>query len=268
MSIPPSPPVLLSFSQSDPTARGGVQADLLTAAALGVYPLSVVSAWSVQDSAQVEAAQAMDGDWLADQARALLEDIPVNVFKVGALGSAENVSEVADVLTDYPELPVVACPELPANADQEAEEEMAAAWCELLVPLSTVLVLDAELALRLVSDEDESAEGEVGSAECARRLLMLGATCVLLTGASQPGPQIVNTLYGEAGVLRTETWERLPGGMRGADNTLATALAAFLARGLELSEAVHAAHGYTWQAYQQGWRLGMGPMLPDRRVAS
>lgn len=264
MSIQSSPRVVLSFSPSDPTAGSGLQADVLTAAALGVYPLSVLTGYSVQDSSRAEASQAMEGDWVADQARALLEDIPVHAFKVGAVASPENAAEVADVLTDYPDVPVVCCPSLPAFTDQMAEEEMIGALCELLVPLSTVLVIDNELALRFASDEEELQESELTGAECARRLIEFGASHVLLTGTSQPGPQIVNTLYGDGGVLRADAWERLPGGVRGSGDTLSAALAAFLAQGMELSAAVHAAQAYAWQTLAQGWRLGMGHGLPNR----
>lgn len=263
----PAPKVLISFSLSDPTAGGGIQADLLTAAALGVYPLSVLTGYSVQDSSRIEASQPMDGDWVADQARALLEDIAVHAFKVGGLGCAENAAEVADVLTDYPDLPVVCCPNLPVFTDQMAEDEMIGALCELIVPLSTVLVLDGELALRLVSDEEELQDSVLTATECARRLIEFGASNVLLTGASQPGPQLVNTLHGEGGVLRTDAWERLAGTGRGFDDTLSAALTAFLAQGMELSAAVHAAQSYAWQTLAQGWRLGMGHQLPNRWIA-
>jgi hydroxymethylpyrimidine/phosphomethylpyrimidine kinase len=92
----------------------------------------------------------------------------------------------------------------------------------------------------------------------------MGAKMVLLTGAHEQTPQIVNTLYGPGGVLRTDAWERLPGSWHGAGDTLSAALATLLAQGMEVSAAVHAAQAYTWQALAQGWRLGMGHNLPNR----
>lgn len=207
---------------------------------------------------------ATEGDWVSDQARALLEDIPVHAFCVGQMVSAENVAEVADVITDYPDLPVVFSPDPTRLSDPLLEEELTEAICELLLPLSTVLVLGGELALRLVSDEEEQQDSEITSSESARRLIEIGAQHVLLTGVNEPGPQIINTLYGATGVLRTDAWERLPGGFRGAGDTLAAALATFLAQGMELSAATHAAQAYTWQTLAQGWRLGMGQSLPNR----
>ncbi|MDQ7988977.1 MAG: bifunctional hydroxymethylpyrimidine kinase/phosphomethylpyrimidine kinase [Candidatus Dactylopiibacterium sp.] len=263
----PAPRIVLNFSVSDPTAAGGVQGDVLVGAALGVHPLTVVTGLTVRDSSRTEAAMAVEGDWIADQARALLEDIPVHAFKVGALPGAESVAEVAEVLTDYPAVPVVACPVLPAFADQMDEEEMIGALCELLVPATTVLVVDHELALRLAADEDELQETEVGEAECARRLVEFGAAHVLITGNHRPGPQVVNTLYGSAGVLRTDAWERLPGVAPAASDLLAAAMAAFLAQGMAPQAAAHAAQAYAWQAVAQGWRLGMGHSIPNRSCA-
>lgn len=264
MSVTPSPRIVLSFSSSDPVAGGGLQADVLTIAALGAYPLSVLTGYAVQDSSRLEASQPVEGDWVADQARVLLEDMPVHAFKLGAVSSGENAAEIADIVADYPDIPVVCCPVLPRLADPMDEEEMLSALGELLVPLATVLVIDHELALRLASDEEEREDSELTGAECARRLIEAGASRVLLTGASQPGPQVVNALYGEQGLLRTDAWERLPGGMRGADDTLSAALAALLAQGLEIPHAVHAAQAYTWQTFAKGWRLGMGHALPNR----
>ena len=105
-------PVVLTFAASDPTSGAGLQADLLALASMGCYPLSVVTAITVQDTAGVEAFYALDPDWVADQARCLLEDMPVAAFKVGMLGSTEIVTVVAEVVSDYPDVPLVLDPVL------------------------------------------------------------------------------------------------------------------------------------------------------------
>src|SRR5206468_9464743 len=91
------PPVVLTFAASDPTSGAGLQADLLTLASMGCHPLSVVTALTVQDTAGVEGVLAIDSDWVADQARCLLEDMPIAAFKMGMLGSTEIVTVVAEV---------------------------------------------------------------------------------------------------------------------------------------------------------------------------
>lgn len=209
----------------------------------------------------------MEGDWVADQARALLEDIPVNAFKIGQLINADIVTEIADTLADYPEIPVVFDAALLSNLDPLLEEEMLGAICELLLPLSGIVVINAADARRLSVGEDEvDDEGadEISSAECARRLIEMGAGYVLLTGAHEATAQVINTLYGGEGVLRTDAWERLPGAWHGAGDTLSAALACLLAQGMDVSDAVKAAQTYTWQALAQSWRLGMGQSVLNR----
>lgn len=263
------PPVVLTFSASDPTGGSGLQGDLLTIAALGSYPLSVMTGYAVQDTARIEGILATEGDWVADQARALLEDIPVQAFKIGRIVSSENAMEIADVLSDYPDIPVVFDVHMrsPLNDDTQTEETMLGTISELLVPLSNVLIINGSEASRLVisdEDDDEEVPDEISQAEYARHLLELGAQLVLLTGAHEQTPQIVNTLYGPGGVVRTDAWDRIPGRWHGAGDTLSAALAAFLAQGVETSAAVHAAQKHVWKTLSQGWRLGMGHSLPNR----
>jgi len=87
---------------------------------------------------------------------------------------------------------------------------------------------------------------------------------VLITGTHENTPQVVNTLYGPEGVVRSDSWERLPGSYHGSGCTLAAAIAATLANGLELPEAVREAQEYTWQTLNAGFRPGMGQYIPDR----
>src|SRR5689334_25262756 len=101
-----SPPIVLAFAAADPTGGAGVQADLLTLAAMGCHALSVITAITVQDTAGVENLQAIDSDWVVDQARLVLEDMPVAAFKIGVVGSIENITAIAEVVPDYPDVPL------------------------------------------------------------------------------------------------------------------------------------------------------------------
>ena len=96
------------------------------------------------------------------------------------------------------------------------------------------------------------------------RLCRQGIKYVLVTGTHDSTPEVVNTLYHRGGVLRADTWQRLPGSYHGSGCTLAAALAANLARGLEIGDAVYEAQDYTWQALAHAFRPGMGQHLPDR----
>ena len=111
-----------------------MQADLLTLASLGCHPLSVLTALTVQDTAGVEAVLPIDSGWIADQARALLEDIPIAAFKLGMLGSVEAIAVIAEIISDYPDIPLVLDPVLASGrGDQFAGEEMIDAMVSLLL---------------------------------------------------------------------------------------------------------------------------------------
>ena len=258
----PSLPAVLTFAASDPTSGAGLQADLLALASMGCYPLSVVTAITVQDTAGVEAFYALDPDWVADQARCLLEDMPVAAFKMGMLGSTEIVTVVAEVVSDYPDVPLVLDPVLASGrGDEFAGEDMVSAIRELLVPQSTVVTPNIMELRRLAGDDDEDTD----LAECAQRLLDTGCEYVLVTGTHDTSTaDVVNTLYHRGGVLRADNWQRLPGSFHGSGCTLASALAANLARGLDIGDAVYEAQEYTWQALSHAFRPGMGQHLPDR----
>ena len=259
---PPSLPAVITFAATDPTSGAGLQADLLALASMGCYPLSVVTALTVQDTAGVEGFLPIDPDWVADQARCLLEDMPVAAFKMGMLGSTEIVTVVAEVVSDYPDVPLVLDPVLTSGrGDVFASEDMISAIRELLVPQSTIVTPNVP-ELRRLADEDDDEETSL--ADCAQRLLDTGCEYVLVTGTHASTPDVVNTLYQRGGVLRSDSWQRLPGSYHGSGCTLAAALAANLARGLDIGDAVYEAQDYTWQALSRAFRPGMGQYLPDR----
>jgi hydroxymethylpyrimidine/phosphomethylpyrimidine kinase len=257
-----APPAVLTFAATDPTSGAGLQADILTLASMGCLPLSVVTAITVQDSAGVESFLAIDPDWVADQARCILEDIPVVAFKMGVLASPEIVTVVAEVVSDYPDIPLVLDPVLASGrGDEFGGEEIVSAIRELLVPQSTVVTPNIP-ELRRLSDSDDEADADHG--ECARRLLDMGCEYVLVTGTHDSTASVVNTLHHRDGVVRSDSWQRLPGSYHGSGCTLASAIAANLARGLEVADAVYEAQDYTWRALQRAFRPGMGQYIPDR----
>ncbi|MFA7269992.1 MAG: hydroxymethylpyrimidine/phosphomethylpyrimidine kinase [Sterolibacterium sp.] len=261
------PPIVLSFAASDPTGGAGIQADIMTLASLGCHPLTVVTAITIQDTAGVEDILPIDADWVSDQARALLEDMPVAAFKMGLLGSVENIVAIAEIIADYPDIPLILDPVLASGrGDQFANEDMIDALIELLLPQTTIITPNSLEARRLALDEggDDKDEAAASLAECARRLIVAGSEFVLVTGTHENTEHVINTLYGSHGVVRSDRWDRLPGSYHGSGCTLASAIAANLANGAEIAEAVKDAQEYTWQALAAGFRPGMGQHLPDR----
>ena len=132
---------------------------------------------------------------------------------------------------------------------------------ELLLPQTAILTPNSIEARRLAETDDDE---ELSLAACAERLMDMGAGHVLITGTHEATSQVVNTLYGKGGIVRTDSWQRLPGSYHGSGCTLASAIAAMLANGLELAEAVREAQDYTWHTLQRAYRPGMGQYLPDR----
>lgn len=262
-AISPTPPIVLSFAASDPTGGAGIQADLLSIAGMGCHPLSVITAITVQDTTGVEDVLPIDAGWVEDQARSVLEDMPVAAFKIGVLGSLENITAIAEVVADYPHIPLVFDPVLASGrGDQFSSEDMVEAIIELLLPQTTILTPNSLEARRLAELDDDAAVPDLP--ECAHRLLGAGCEYVLVTGTHENTSQVVNTLYGSHGVVRADRWQRLPGSYHGSGCTLASSIAAALAQGLTMEQAVQEAQEYTWKTLAAGFRPGMGQYIPDR----
>jgi hydroxymethylpyrimidine/phosphomethylpyrimidine kinase len=255
------PPIVLVFAATDPSGGAGLQADIMTLTSMGCHPLSVVTAVTIQDTMGVDDVSPIDAESVIDQARCVLEDMPVAAFKIGLLGSIEQIAAIAEVVSDYPEVPLVLDPVLASGrGDELVSEEMVIALKELLIPQTTILTPNSLEARRLAADEGEGLD----LAECAKRIIASGCEYVLVTGTHENTPQVVNTLYGQNGVVRSDSWQRLPGTYHGSGCTLASAIAATIANGLEVSDAVKDAQEYTWQTLKAAFRPGMGQHIPDR----
>lgn len=261
-----TPPVVLTFAATDPTSGAGVQADILTLSSIGCHPTSVITAITVQDTMGVDNVLVFDAEWVEEQARAVLEDMEVVVFKLGMLGSVENIAVIAEIIADYPDALLLIDPVLTSGrGDELASEEMQEAMFDLLLPQATLITPNSLEARRLAFMEDSEEDEENASLdESARRLLAAGCEHVLITGTHERTQEVTNTLYGQNGTARSWNWDRLPGSYHGSGCTLASAIAACLAHGLSMEEAVAEAQEYTWATLKGAFRPGMGQYIPDR----
>ncbi|MES2771352.1 MAG: hydroxymethylpyrimidine/phosphomethylpyrimidine kinase [Pseudomonadota bacterium] len=260
-----TPPIILSFAGSDPSGGAGIQADLLTQSALGCYALSVITTLTIQDSVGVYDTLAVRADWVARQARTLLAEMPVAVFKIGLLGSLDNLRVIARILEEHPKLPVVFDPVLASGrGDALIEQEMIAELRKLLLPQTTVLTPNSLEARRL-----SGLTAHQPLADCAQHLIADGCQQVLITGAheDQASPEVRNHLYDQHGLVRCDRWPRLTGSYHGSGCTLASALAAYLAWGYALPEAAAQAQAYTWQTLANAYQPGQGQWIPQRLYA-
>lgn len=260
-----TPPCVMTFAATDPSSGAGLQADLLTLSSIGCYPLSVTTGITVQDTVGVESVMALDAEWVNDQARSILEDVKVSAFKLGLLGSVENVAVVAEIMADYPDIPLLIDPVLTTgSSDELINDEMQSAICELLFPQATLITPNSIEARRLAYYEEDDDVKYTALEVCAQRLLDMGAEYVLITGTHERSTDVVNSLYDVNGLVRDYHWERLPESYHGSGCTLTSAIAACLAHGLSIQDALQEAQEYTWQTLKNAFRPGMGQFMPDR----
>lgn len=258
MTQSPSIPVVMAFGGSDPTGGAGLQADIEALASMGCHAATIVTAITIQDTQDVKSYAPLDAELIMEQARAVLEDMPVAAFKIGMLGSSDAVEAIHTLLTDYPDVPVVFDPILSSGRGTElADEDVPEAMSSLLLPLATVLTPNSLEARALVRGADSLDA-------CAMALLERGCEFVLITGTHENTPKVINTLYGNNRMLETFTWERLAGSFHGSGCTLAASIAGLLAQGMEPFSAIHEAQEYTWETLNNSYRVGMGQALPNR----
>ncbi len=258
-----SPACVMSFNASDPSGAGGLAGDIATIAAMGAHALPVVTAVVLRDTAEVFSHTPLEPDTIVEQARSILEDVTIAAWKVGFLGSAEGVGAVAEVLSDYPEVPLVAFLSNVSWIEDDEQQSYLDAYRDLVLPQTEVLVGSHQtLTDFLLPDWD--ADRPASPRELAIAAAEHGARYVLVTGVTLPDQFIDNVLASPQGALTGEKFERFEAAFIGAGDTLSAALAALLASGAELQAAVGEALTFLDQALDAGFRPGMGNVLPDR----
>ncbi|NNF66022.1 MAG: hydroxymethylpyrimidine/phosphomethylpyrimidine kinase [Gammaproteobacteria bacterium] len=254
----PVPPNVLVISGNDPSGGAGMTADIQAITALSAHPAPVITTLTVQDTVNASAVIAVDAGLVTQQAHAVLKDLDIRAIKIGLLGNGLIAQAVADLLRDWPDIPVVLDPVLvAAGGAQLADASLHEVLLQQLLPLTTVLTPnDSEL--------HELAPGDATDAEKAARLIALGTQWLLRKGADADTPEVHNTLYNAGGDVEVYNWSRLPHQFHGSGCTLAAAIAAQLAHGCTVVEAVNSAQRYTFEALRRGYRPGQGQHVPHR----
>jgi hydroxymethylpyrimidine/phosphomethylpyrimidine kinase len=251
-------PVVMSFSGNDPTGGAGIQADIEACASMGARVVPIITALTVQDTQNVKYFSAIDANLVSDQARIILEDMPIAAFKIGMVGTQENISAIHNILHDYRDIPVIIDPIISAGGGMTlATEEMALAYSDLLFPL-TDLVTPNSNEVRLLAPGADSLDA------CAQELMDDGCKYVLLTGTHEGTENVINSLYGQHTKIESYSWERLSNTYHGSGCTLTSAIAALIALGYSIPKAVTIAQDYSWHSLVQGFQLGMGQQHPNR----
>jgi len=258
-----NPSCVMAFNASDPSGAGGIAADVTAIASVGAHALPVVTGAYARDTAEVFDHFAFDEEAIAEQARAILEDVSVQVFKVGFVGSPEAVSTIAEIAADYADVPLIAYMPSLAWWDEGQIDLYLDAFRELMLPQTTVLVGNHSTLWRWLLPE-WTGERSPGAREIAKAASEMGVPYTLVTGIPLPDQFIDNVLATPQAVLGSAKFERFEAVFSGAGDTLSASLAALIAGGSELTSAATEALGYLDRCLDAGFRPGMGNVVPDR----
>ena len=256
-------PKVMTFSATDPTGGAGLQADILTISSLGCHPVSIATGFTVQDTIGVNKLIPVDSELVNDQARFILEDMEVDIFKLGLLGSKENITTIAEIISDYPDIPLIIDPVLASGrGDEFTDIEARNMMMELLFPESLLITPNSSEARQLISNEENPSNLPIEL--CVDRFKEMGCENILITGTHENTENVINTLYNSSNQIIPFHWDRLPGSYHGSGCTLTAAISAYYALGLSIEEAVEEAQHFTWQALKNGFKPGMGQFIPNR----
>ena len=254
---------ILSFNANDPSGAGGLTCDATAMASVGAHCLPVCTGAYVRDTSSITDFYPLDEEAVDDQARTVAEDMPVQVIKVGFVGTPESLAIIAELADDYDGVPVVAyMPNLSWWEDHKIDAYLDA-FRELLLPQTSVLV-GHHSTLRRWLLPDWSGERNPGPRDIAKAASELGVPYTLVTGLPLPEQHIDNVLASPETVISHEKFEHIEAVFAGAGDTLTAALAALLATGMDLPEATNEALHYLDRCLDEGFRPGMGQVIPDR----
>jgi len=253
------PPVALTIAGSDSGGGAGIEMDLKVFAALDVFGTCAITALTAQNTADVRGAWEAPAGFVAAQIETVLDDMAVAAAKTGMLSSGAVVRAVAEVMRKRRFAPLVVDPVVAAkDGTHLLSEGGVAAVRDELLPLATVLTPNIPEAEALLGEKIKSAE-ELPRA--AAKLRALGCTWVVVKGGHLSGPEVTDLLLGPDGE-QTLTSPRVTGGpFHGTGCALSAAIAAYLARGYSIPEAVKAARAFVQQLLHQAHALGRGALV-------
>lgn len=260
---PARPVCVMLFNANDPSGAGGLAGDIAAVSGIGGHSLPIITGSYVRDSGEIHGYLAIDDDGVTEQARTVLEDIPIQAIKVGFVGSADNLAAIATIAADYAQIPVVTyMPDLSWWTRDDIEQYLDAC-VELLLPATSLLIGNHGSLWRWLLPE---WQGDLPptTRDLAAAAAEHDVPYVLATGIALPDGRLDNVLATPHEVLCNAPFDTLPGGFIGAGDTLSATVTALIASGSELVEAVQDALVYVDGCLSCGFRPGMGHQIPDR----
>jgi hydroxymethylpyrimidine/phosphomethylpyrimidine kinase len=250
-------PIAVTVAGSDSSGGAGIQADLKTFSALGVYGASVIAALTAQNTKGVTGIHDVPPDFITVQMDAVFSDLDVGAVKIGMLSQPRVIEAVAAGLDRHGQKKVVLDPVMvAASGDRLLAAEAVDVLRALLIPRALIITPNLPEAAALL--ESTVAANESQMQEQGEKLLALGAKAVLIKGGHADSAESVDLLIGPSSVERLASERIATDNTHGTGCTLSSAIAAGLAKGLDLSESVREAKAYVTAAIAASDRLTIG----------
>ena len=250
-------PVVLVLAGHDPSGGAGIQADIETITRNDCHAATVITCMTTQNTAEFRQITQVNSDNFNQQVEMVLADIPVNACKIGLVTDTSVISVIEKTLIALMDIPVVLDPVISSGTGVKiVTNDVCSTILNILLPFITVITPNSNEARTLTGIDDLDG--------AANDLLLRGCRAVLITGTHEQTTRVINTLYLQNEKPEKTEWERLPGSYHGSGCTLSSCIAAQLALGKTIREAVAMAQKYTWQTLKYGRMLGKGQIYPDR----
>lgn len=256
-------PSVMTIAGFDGSGGAGIQADIKTFSALGCYATSVLTALPVQNTTGVRKIYPIPVEAVSDQIEAVLDDIFPQAVKIGMVHTPQLVEAIVTTLRKYPKIPIVFDPVMVATSgDRLIEEETITAITEKLFPIADLITPNMDEASILAGTDVKTLE-EMRTA--GEKILIYGCKNILLKGGHQESSTVTSLLFDETGRQYSFETEKLATvNTHGSGCTLSSAIAAYLARGEALYDAVMLAQDYVFEAISSGKDVvtgkGNGPL--------
>jgi len=250
-------PVVLVLAGHDPSGGAGIQADIEAIAANGCHAATVITCLTTQNTKVFKKYIPVCPDDFLQQTELILDEIPIGACKIGLIGDVGILDAITTVLLRLKNVPVVVDPVISSGTGKKIlPDDLVRSLHDKVLPLATVVTPNSVEARALTGLEDLAA--------AAHKLLNQGCTAALITGTHEPTAKVINSLYFENIPPVQFAWDRLAGTYHGSGCTLSSAIAAHLALGVEIKQAVMQGQEYTWNTLKHGLRRGEKQYYPDR----
>jgi hydroxymethylpyrimidine/phosphomethylpyrimidine kinase len=258
-----SPICVMSFNVTDASGAGGLSADQIAITASGGHALPVTTGILVRDTSTIFDLIELDADAVEEQARTVLEDMDVEIFKIGFVGSPEALAVIAEITADYEDIPVITQVTPLSWWERDKIESYLDALAELILPQTSVLVGNYDLLWRWLLPE-WSSDKRPGPRDIAAAAAQHGVPYVVITSANVKLATTETVAASAESVVATISLDRYEANFIGAGDTFSATLATLLASGDELAEAVREASIYVNRCLLASFQPGMGAAIPDR----